>query len=154
MKFDAFRQPQVPEVGEASFASFVAAMLGEFAEAVPASRRRGFYVAVGRRLAATETLDGVDDTAALVGRVNAFWQAKGWGRAEISLDRDAIIVHHRHPPAPPAGTPVGLWTGMLIAVLEGAYDSWFQRLGSGPTLHTSAEWKGDSVELRHGRQQA
>ena len=153
MKFDQFERRSAATASgvEPSFALLSGAMVAELAEAVPTAQRRGFYLEVGRRLAEAEALDGVDDAAALAGRVNAHWQAIGWGEAEISLDRDAILVHHRFPPAPPEGTSVGTWTGMLIAVLEGAYDSWFRRLGSGAALHTSAEWRGDAVELRHGR---
>jgi hypothetical protein len=132
-------------------AALTAALVAELAEAVPAAQRRGFYLAVGRRLGAGETLDGVDDALQLGQRVNAFWTAIGWGAAEVAVERDAILVRHHEAPRPPADTPAGPWLGMVLAVLEGAYDGWFRRMGSGPTLHTRAEWKGDTVELRHGR---
>jgi hypothetical protein len=156
MKFDPLHQmfahASTPESAAASsHAILAAALVAELAEAVPTNQRRGFYLAVGRRMAAAETLDGVDDLAQLARRVNAFWAASGWGEADVAIDRDAILVLHRHAPSPPADTAAGAWLGMLLAVLEGAYDAWFRRLGSGPTLHTHAEWKGDTVELRHGR---
>lgn len=135
----------------ATHAIFAAAMVAELAEAVPTAQRHGFYLAVGRRMAAAETLDGVDDALQLCWRVNAFWQAIGWGEAEVAIERDAIVVRHRYAPAPPLDTPAEPWFGMLLAVFEGTYDTWFRRLGSGPTLRTRAEWKGDTVELRHGR---
>jgi hypothetical protein len=139
-----------PGARPASHAILAAALVAELAEAVPAAQRRGFYLAVGRRMAGAETLDGVDDLSQLAGRVNAFWLANGWGQAEVGIERDAIMVLHRDAPWPP-GDAAGPWLGMLCAVLEGAYDAWFRRLGSGPTLHTRAEWKGDILELRHGR---
>lgn len=141
----------VPVPGSVSHAILATALIAELADAVPAAQRRGFYLAVGRRIAGLETLDGVDDLAELARRVNGFWRASGWGEAEVAMDREAIVILHHNPPSPPADTPAGPWLGMLIAVLEGAYDAWFRRLGSGPTLHTRAEWKGDMVELRHGR---
>jgi hypothetical protein len=125
--------------------------VAELGEAVPAAQRRGFYLAVGRRMAAVEALDGVSDVAALNERVNAFWKLMGWGQAEIALEREAIVVRHFDPPLPGTDAPTGPWLGMLLAVLEGAYDCWFRKLGSGPALNTTAEWKGDTVELRHGR---
>ena len=157
MKFDPL-QPMfsagpvpAPMPGSVSHAPLAAALVSELAEAVPAAQRRGFYLAVGRRMAAAEVLDGVDDLAQFAAKVNAFWRASGWGEAQVAMDRDAIVVVHHNPPSPHAEMPVGPWLGMLIAVLEGAYDAWFRRLGSGPALQTRAEWKGDTVELRHGR---
>jgi len=153
MKFDQFyqsAQPITPE-GGASFALFAAMSVAELADAVPEAQRRGFYLAVGRRMATVETLSGVDDASALCWRVNAFWQSLGWGEAEIAIERDSIVVRHRDAPMPDDDVATGPWLAMLLAVLEGAYDSWFRRLGSGPTLQTHAEWKGDTVELRHGR---
>lgn len=156
MKFDPLHQMLSAAAAESatashSHASLAAALVAELAEAVPAPQRHGFYLAVGRRMAAGETLDGVDDLTQLARRVNAFWQASGWGEAAVEIEHDAILVLHRHAPSPPHDTPAGPWLGMLLAVLEGAYDAWFRGLGSGPTLHTRAEWKGDTVELRHGR---
>ncbi|MBB4858035.1 hypothetical protein HNO88_001349 [Novosphingobium chloroacetimidivorans] len=156
MKFDPLHQmfgssSGAPATSPPSFAPLVAALAAELAETVPAPQRRGFYLALGRRIAAAETLDGVEDASQLAWRVNAFWNAMGWGEAEVGIERDAIVVQHRDAPPAPEHVPSGPWLGMLLAVLEGAYDTWFRRLGSGPSLHTRAEWKGDLVELRHGR---
>lgn len=156
MKFDPLHQmfgssSTAPATPVISFASLVAALAAELAETVPAAQRRGFYLALGRRIAAAEMLDGVEDASQLSWRVNAFWSAMGWGEADVEIEHDAILVHHRDAPPAPEHVSSGPWLGMLLAVLEGAYDTWFRRLGSGPTLHTRAEWKGDVVELRHGR---
>lgn len=156
MKFDPLHQmfsssTAAPAPSSAAFEPFVAAIVAELSETVPAAQRRGFYLAIGRRIAAGETLDGVEDASQLSWRVNAFWSAMGWGEADVAIERDAIVVHHRHAPPAPEHVPSGPWLGMLLAVFEGAYDAWFRRLGSGPALLTRAEWKGDTVELRHGR---
>lgn len=134
-----------------SHAILAAGLVAELAEVVPTAQRRGFYLAVGRRIAMGETLDGVDELSQLAHRVNVFWRASGWGEAAIAIEHDAILILHREAPSPPQDMPPGPWLGMLCAVLEGAYDAWFRRLGSGPALHTRAEWKGDTLELRHGR---
>lgn len=157
MKFDPLHSmfsaapTTVPLPDSVSHALLAAALVAELAEAVPSAQGRGFYLAVGRRMAAAEALEGVENLAQVAARVNAFWRATGWGEAEVVMDRDAIVVVHHNPPSPQGETPVGPWLGMLIAVMEGAYDAWFRRLGSGPTLQTRAEWKGDAIELRHGR---
>lgn len=153
MKFDPLHQmfSAAGGAGPDPHAALTAALVAELGDAVPVAQRRGFYLAVGRRLAAAETLDGVDDAAQLGKRVNAFWHGLGWGQAELRVEADAIVVRHDGVPLAPGDTPTGPWLGMLLAVLEGAYDSWFRRLGSGPSLQTHAQWKGDTVELRHGR---
>lgn len=123
----------------------------EVGEAVPEDQAHGFYVAIGRRMAALEPLEGVNDASVLCARINAFWQTLGWGEIELTLGREAISVRHRDLPIAIVPDRAGLWSRMLQGVLEGAYDSWFRVLGSGPVLKTTAEWKGDVLELRHGR---
>jgi hypothetical protein len=141
----------LPTAASPSHAILATALVGELGEAIPPAQRHGFYCAVGRRMAAAVSLDGVHDLAELADRVNALWQVSGWGEADVAIDHDAIWVHHRDAPAPPAGIPAKAWLDMLLAVLEGAYDAWFRGLGSGPTLRTTASWKDATIELRHGR---
>ncbi|HZF46036.1 MAG TPA: hypothetical protein VEZ26_06850 [Sphingomonadaceae bacterium] len=125
--------------------------VAELSENASPAEMRGFALAIGRRFAALESL--ADDTciAALSARINSFWRTLDWGEAEIVLENDGIIVRHRHAPREIPGGAHTNWPQILLAVLEGAYDSWFRQLGSGPSLKTVAEWKGDMVELRHGR---
>lgn len=156
MKFDPLHPmfaaaASAPSERPATLAPVVAALAAELAETVPAAQRRGFYLTLGKRIAAAETLDGVEDATQLAWRVNAFWSAMGWGEAEMAIEPVAIVVHHRGAPPAPAGLASEAWRDMLLALLEGAYDAWFRRLGSGPSLQTTAAWKGDTVELRHGR---
>lgn len=153
MKMQAFPQPRTGpgEVGTGGLALMAMATAAEVCEAVPEEQARGFFLAIGRRMAALEPLDGVNDASVLCARINTFWQALDWGEIELALGKEAIIVRHRDLPNRIAPDPDGHWARMLLGVLEGAYDSWFRVLGSGPTLRTVAEWKGDTVELRHGR---
>ena len=167
MKMQAFPQSGAPE-GAADIANvtpglavFAAALTAEAFDAVPEEQARGFFLSVGGRIAGFETLDGVNDVSGLSARVNAFWLALGWGEADFAVGSDAIIVRHRDGPSLlplPDASGDGAkadaakhWRVALGAVLEGAYDSWFRMLGSGPTLVTVAEWKSETLELRHGR---
>lgn len=145
----------------AGLAAFVAAAASEAFGAVPAEQVMSFYRAVGGRLAGFETLEGVHDVAGLSMRVNTFWQQLGWGEADFAVGEDAITVRHRGGllalPVPAValsshGDEVAQqWRAVMEATLEGAYDTWFRMLGSGPTLRTVASWKSDILELRHGR---
>lgn len=153
MKMQAFPTPrQRPDdLGLGGLALMALSTAAEVCEAVPEQQAHGFFVAIGKRMAALEPLDGVNDAAALSMRINTFWHALDWGEIELVLASDGIIVRHRDLPNRIAPDPSGHWAAMLRGVLEGAYDSWFRVLGSGPALKTRAEWKGDTLELRHGR---
>lgn len=153
MKMQAFPQPRtVPgDFGVGGLALMALATASEVCEGVPEAQARGFFTAIGRRMAALEPLEGVNDASVLCARINAFWQALDWGEVELAMGRDSIVVRHRDLPKRIAEDPEGHWATMLLAVVEGAYDSWFRSMGSGPALRTTAEWKGDTVELRHGR---
>ena len=153
MKMQAFPQArQTPgDVGVGGLALLALSTAAEVCDGVPEEQARGFFLAVGRRMAALEPLDGVNDASVLCARINAFWQALDWGEIELAVGKEAIIVRHRDLPNRIAPDPHGYWAFMLLTVLEGAYDSWFRVLGSGPVLRTTAEWKDDTVELRHGR---
>ena len=153
MKMESFPEPwqALDEKGAGGLAVLAMMTAAELYEAVPEAQAKGFFLAIGKRLAELETLDGVNDASALRTRLNAFWNALGWGEAEIVVGDDTIIVHHRGLPKAVAPDRGQHWAKMLQAVLEGAYDSWFRMLGSGPALVTTASWKGDTFELRHGR---
>lgn len=153
MKMQGFpsprREPEAMGIGGCALLSLSVA--AEVFEAVPEAQARGFFLSVGRRIAALETLEGVTDVAALAARLDGFWQALEWGRVEIEPGSDGFLVRHHGLPRNIAPDPQGHWAAMLAAVLESAYDSWFRALGSGPALHTRARWNGDALELHHGR---
>lgn len=153
MKMPAFPQARQGDgdTGVGGLALMALSVAAEVSDGVPAEQAHGFFLAIGRRMADLEPLEGVNDTAVLAARINAFWQALDWGVIELVVTTDAIVVVHRDLPNKIAPDPHGHWAAMLRGVLEGAYDCWFRVLGSGPALRTTAVWTGDTLELRHGR---
>lgn len=122
----------------------------ELFAAVSHSQARGFFVAVGRRVAAQEKLEGVESLDAVSRRINAFWRTLDWGEADIELQANGVMVRHHCPPSLLSDDADDHWRVAVLAVLEGVYDSWFREMGSGPALKTLAGWNGEVVELRHG----
>lgn len=158
MKMQAFSAPRggakeagARAMGIGGCTLLALATAAEVCGAVPEAQARGFFLSLGKRMAALETLEGVTDVAALAARIDGFWSALEWGRVEIEPGSDGFAVRHRGLPLHVAPDPAGHWAMMLAAVLEGAYDSWFRSLGSGPALHTRSRWNGDVLELHHGR---
>ncbi|AXB75308.1 hypothetical protein [Novosphingobium sp. P6W] len=153
MKMQAFPQSRqgADETAIGGLALMAMSMAAEICEGVPEAQARGFFLAIGRRMADLEPLEGVNDASVLCARINTFWRALDWGEIELAVGKDAIVVRHHDLPSKIAPDPQGHWAAMLLGVLEGAYDNWFRVLGSGPALRTVAEWKGDTLELRHGR---
>lgn len=152
MKMDAFnRQTEPPErKPQNGFALMGRAAAEELFNAVSLGQARGFFIAVGRRMAVREKLEGVESLDAVSHRINGFWRALDWGSAEIELQSNAILVRHRCPANLLTEDAADHWRVAVLAILEGVYDSWFREMGSGPALKTLAGWNGDVVELRHG----
>ncbi|MGH6744242.1 hypothetical protein EDF58_101993 [Novosphingobium sp. PhB57] len=153
MKLHAFPSPRSEgeQSGAGGLALFAMMAAAEVCEGAPSAQAQGFFAAIGRRMATLEPLEGVSDAAVLCARINGFWQDLGWGEIELAVGDDAIVVHHRNLPKALASDQQGSWNTMLLGLLQGAYDAWFRVLGSGPALHTVAQWQGDVIELRHGR---
>ncbi|WP_395337356.1 hypothetical protein WBP06_22505 [Novosphingobium sp. BL-8H] len=153
MKLQAFPPPrhEGDMTGVGGLALMATMTAAEVAENLPAQQARGFFGAIGRRMAALVPLEDVSEATALQDRINDFWQDLDWGDIELVVGDDAITVRHRRLPEPVVPDLRHSWQAMLLGVLEGAYDAWFRTLGSGPTLRTVAVWKDDLLEVRHGR---
>ena len=153
MKLHAFPSPRSEgeQSGAGGLALFAMMAAAEVCESAPATQAQAFFSAIGRRMASLEPLEGVSDAAVLAARINGFWQDLGWGEIQLAVGDDAIVVHHRSLPKALTADQQHNWNTMLLGLLQGAYDAWFRVLGSGPALHTVAQWQGDMVELRHGR---
>lgn len=121
-----------------------------FAAADPA-QARGFFRAVGARLAAQHPIPSMRDLRELQGAVNAVWLRVGLGEAEITLDLRGVLIHHHDAPAAIPGDANGRWAEALPALLTGAYDGWMRAIGSPETLVTRVVAQSDDVvEIRHG----
>ncbi len=153
MKFQAFPPPR--NEGDLTGAGGIALMAtmtaAEIGENLPADQARGFFGAIGRRMATLVPLEDVSEAGALQDRINGFWQDLDWGDIELAVGEDAITVRHHRLPEPVVPDLRSSWQAMLLGVLEGTYDAWFRTLGSGPALRTVAQWKDDLLEVRHGR---
>lgn len=131
-------------------AVLAAMMFNEVTAAASPGESRGFFLAVGRRMADLLDLADISSVAPLEARINGLWRMMAWGRAEVVLLDDGIAVSHHHAPAEMPGCTTERWQAIVPVILEGAYDRWFRQLGSGPALTTRAKWQGEAVELRHG----
>ncbi|KUR74692.1 hypothetical protein [Novosphingobium sp. FSW06-99] len=121
-----------------------------FAQASPEAAR-GFYLAVGRRVAGLVDLAQVHDIDALVERINALWSSCGCGHARISAVETGLKIVHSGAPVLLLGDQDHYWARLFPAMIEGAYDAWFRALGSGPALSTRIlRQHGDVIELHHG----
>lgn len=134
-----------------SYPALLAAMIGEISESATDEQAKGFFNAVGARVASLLPLAGVDDADELVAQMNALWDALGWGRVSLELDDEGIDIFHSGLPAVLDADDDGLWMKAAPHILEGAYESWFRGLGSGPRLTTRLTRAAPGlVELRHG----
>lgn len=133
-------------------ALLVALTAAEIWDSASAAQVRGFYVAVGRRLAAIEPMDSACDLVLLASRANKLWAALDWGHVVLCMEDEGIAIRHQGLPHALDGDLEGRWPDMIGAVLEGAYDAWFRALGSGPTLVTrQVDFNGGTLDLWHGR---
>lgn len=129
----------------------VDAMIAEIRAGATEDQARGFFAAVGHRIADLAPMSDVVDAATLSDRINALWATLGWGSVTLQLDDEGIDLQHRGTPAMLGADAEARWSPAVAALLEGAYDGWFRALGSGPNLRTRViNRNGDVIELRHG----
>lgn len=151
-----FQQRIQPEGGTRGVAlrperTLLAALLAEIADASSEEQAAGFFGAVGARIAALMSLDGIEDADELTARINGLWDALGWGQVALDFDDNGIDIHHRDLPALLADDRAPLWHRAAPAVLAGAYHAWFRALGSGVHLSTRVlRVSPQQIALRHG----
>ena len=130
----------------------VAMTAAEIRSAATPAQAHGFYLSVGRRLAAAEPMNDAGDLNLLAARANRLWAALDWGHVAFFMEEEGIVIRHQGLPPALDGDVEGLWSDVISAVLEGAYDSWFRALGSGDTLVTRrVDFNGGTLDLWHGR---
>lgn len=134
------------------FGLLTALTAAEIRESASPLQARGFYLAIGRRLAALEPVDQAADLSILGSRLNKLWEALDWGHVIFCMEDEGIVIRHQGLPHAIDGDVEGLWPELASAVLEGAYDSWFRALGSGDALQTRRiDFNGGTLDLWHGR---
>lgn len=138
--------------GNGAFALLTALTASEIWGTASPAQARGFFAAVGRRLASIEPIEEATDLTTLGARLNRLWAALDWGHVIFCMEDDGIVVRHQDLPHAIDGDIEGLWPELVSALLEGAYDSWFRALGSGPSLVTRrVDYNGGTLDLWHGR---
>jgi hypothetical protein len=111
---------------------------------------RGFFRALGQRIATALPVDDVEDLATLCEQVNLLWADLGWGVVSMAVGEDGIDLHHDGMPHAPSLADDGAWLWAAGPMLEGAYDHWFRALGSHAKLRTRVVSHTDGVfDLRH-----
>lgn len=135
----------------AALSQFTGILLAEIAGAASEQQLRGFFLAVGRKLAALRPADDIDDIEALVERMNGLWDSLGWGQVALEVDDEGIDLFHLGMPTTLEGDNAGIWPAIAPVILEGAYDAWFRHMGSGERLSTRLLRQVEGrIELRHG----
>lgn len=155
MTFDDPKAPRLSgafRAGPPAGASFLVAMIAsELADAATEDQSHGFYNAVGKRIAAVVPLDDVEDLGTMTARINALWATLGWGSAVVTVEDSAIVVRQDGLWPETEAEIAAPWKALLPPLIEGTYATWFQMMGSSPALATTACWKGQTLEVRHGR---
>lgn len=127
-----------------------AALIAEIREITSEDEAQGFFVAIGRRIAARLSMDGAENAQDIAARINGFWDEMGWGEAVLQFDDEGVDILHRNL-SPRSGLNDDHGSETMSYVLQGAYDSWFRNLGSGPRLRTRVTQLSEgTIELRHG----
>ncbi|WP_425490419.1 cellulose biosynthesis protein BcsD [Novosphingobium hassiacum] len=140
--FGKTRSPGVPLI--------LSMIVAELGDAASAKQIAGFGFALGQRLAARLQLDLVTDLSDLEMQVNRLWSDLDLGQGRLYADEAALVVEHdpgllRPDVLSPAARP------FLLELLRGTFDACFRALGSSPGIQTSANWREQVIELRHGK---
>lgn len=141
-----------PDASAPKYGSAVlcAALIAEVREITSADEAQGFFVAIGRRIAARLSLENLENAQDIAARINGFWEDIGWGEVILQFDDEGVDILHRN-------LSTLSWdhhaadSKVVGFLLQGAYDSWFRTLGSGPRLRTQVTQRSEgTIELRHG----
>ncbi|HUD92369.1 cellulose biosynthesis protein BcsD [Sphingobium sp.] len=148
----ADKQGSVPmSTGVDPLARLVSAMLAEIAGTATIDQLRGFFMAVGNRIATIYPIGPARTMERLTQHSLLIWQYLNWGQVHYELDDEGIDIFHRGLPITLEGDVGAIWSEVAPFILQGTYDGWFRQLGSGERLETTIlRSDGADVELRHG----
>lgn len=131
-------------------AMIVRALLAELGEHPP-HEASGVLQALGERLALMHPLGEADAPGEIAARMNLLWTKMAWGSAQLTVERDCILIDHRGWPSRRSGGDDGGWAPAALLIIEGVYHGWFRELGGGDALAVSlVSRKQDRLQLRYG----
>lgn len=131
---------------------FLGALAQEFASQLPEADLRALMRRVGRRFADISSLGACHTLDDLQFAMSKVWMASDWGWVTVEEKNDALLLsHHCSPLHAALGQQAAPWAP---AFLEGAYQRWFEQLGSGEHLSVTQTSELDAlgcVQFRLGR---
>jgi hypothetical protein len=134
-----------------AIARFASLLLTEIAATATDEQMSGFFLSIGKRLAASYPTGNVRELERLTQHANLVWQAFNWGHVRFDMDDEGIDIFHEDLPRSLEGDAQGLWSRAAPLILQGAYDAWFRQVAGGGRLSTSIQrHEAGRVELRHG----
>lgn len=143
--------PFPPDSSDRGLAVVATLAVSEIFANADKSQAKGFFRAVGKRLAEQNPIPAMRDLRELQGAVNAVWGRLGLGEADITLDLQGVLINHHDAPSAIPNDPEFNWGDALAAMLVGAYDGWMRAMGSPEALVTRiVSYSANSIEIRHG----
>ncbi|GAA5235281.1 cellulose biosynthesis protein BcsD [Verticiella sediminum] len=135
--------------GSRQWRFFLSALAEEFATQLREPDLRAMMQRIGTRFASAHPLPAARTIADASQAMSACWDAQGWGWVDLEEHADHLLIRHYCSPLRAAFGQEHLhWTP---AFLEGAYQQWFQALGSGSALRVQQSSQADGfgcVEFR------
>ena len=146
---EEYVDPRAQFSGDAS-AMLNAALIAEISSITSDEEAKGFFQAIGHRIAEMLPLGNAESGHEISSQINAFWRQTGWGRAVLTFDDEGIDIFQSGLPLLPF-VDEQLGDDITAYILQGAYDGWFRSLGSGARLKTRVTRRSEgTIELRHG----
>jgi hypothetical protein len=126
-------------------------MLEEILDVAAPDQIAAFLHSVGGRIAIAYPVGSGASNAEIFDAINAAWAESGLGASRITFAPDGLHIDHDGLPPAPFGMEAKRWRVSLIAVLEGAYASWFGTLGAAADFRMHVvQITVDGAEFRYG----
>lgn len=112
--------------------AFLTALADELADQMPLEEMRGFFFAIGTRMAAGQALASIESIQILEDKMNAWFVAHGWGWTRVRDLQNSLEFQHACAPLRAAFGEKAL--PAASALLEGMYTTWLSQVGAGGDL--------------------